>query len=110
MLDQQKEQVQGKILQEISDDLKKGELSSDETTKIAGFVQEKIKLVNDRNELLAFLKELSDKWPIFNNIYQVEKGEEEQKKDVQAAEKAKELIKEGKLDEAISVAKNAIGE
>lgn len=110
MLDQQKEEVQKIILREISDGLKNGKLTADETTKIASFVNEKVRLINDRNELLVFLKDLADRWPIFNNIYQVEKGKEEQKEDVQAVIRAEELIKEGRLDEAIMVAKKATGE
>ena len=110
MTNQEKEDIEKKILEEISNALEKGELKADDSAAIANFILEKLDGVSSSTELVNFLQELSQKWPVFNNLLEIEKGKQEQKDDQVAVGQVEDLARKGKIDEALSVAKSAIEE
>lgn len=107
MTDEEKEKIHGLILDAIEDALEEKKIEEQEVQKIASFVTENIKSVNTHELLVKFLLDLSSRWPVFQNIYQVEQGKVREEETQAIVDKAVELTKEGKIEEAIDIAKSA---
>lgn len=76
---------------------------------VSFFVLERIDLVKNQQELLGFLEKLSEKWPIFVGLLEITRGEAEAVEDKKTVINVQDLIKQGNLDQAIAVAKEANG-
>lgn len=73
--------------------LEQKKITTDEVSKISDFVLSKIHEVKNHEELIVFLNDLVKKWPAFNNILSLEKGEEtEEQTKKQAEELTKNII------------------
>lgn len=107
MTDEEKEKIHGLILDAIEDALEEKKIEEQEVQKIATFVTENIKSIGSHEALVKFLLDLSSRWPVFQNIYQVEQGKEKEEETQAIVDKAVELTKEGKIEEAINVARSA---
>jgi len=107
MSDQGKEDVQRKILEQIVLSLEKEDLKTEDVPVISRFVLEKIDQIANEEQLTFFLNELSQKWPVFEGLLVIEKGKEKEKNDQIVASQVLELAKDGKIEEALSLAKNA---
>ena len=91
-----------KALREYGD----GKISRDELKNIADFTVEEMKKVNNRLDLINFLKILAGKWPIFSNIAIIEEGSYKQEVEKGVYSQVLELAKHGKIDEAINLSKS----
>ena len=100
-----KKKIYNDIVEVIITALEKNELSSSEIPKIANFVLVQIDAVNNHEDLITFLKNLSNKWPIFENIEEIEKGEVKDQKEEEVAEGVLQMAKSGNVEEAINLAK-----
>ena len=103
---EEKEKIEGEIVEMIAEALQKNVITTEDTAKIADFVLTKIKNVNSHEELLGFLAELSHKWPLFQTILDIEKGEIEMQRDRQKLSEISEHLKNGDVDSAIQSASN----
>ena len=56
---------------------------------------------------MKFLEELAQKWTIFGPILVMERSEEKEDKNDETVEQVEQLIKENKIDEAISTVESA---
>lgn len=101
-----KKSIEKDIVEQVIMGLEKGFLKEEELPLIGQFVLEKIDLLKNQQELIAFLGELSSKWPIFENIKKIEEGRVREKEEDEVAEGVLTLLKHGKIENALNLAKN----
>ncbi|MCL4354889.1 hypothetical protein M1349_05510 [Patescibacteria group bacterium] len=100
-----KKEIENKILDLILEGLKKDLFSPQDAAKISSFVLVKISLVLDQATLVNFLYDLSENWPEFTSLYEIEDGKIERKLEQNVVTEALALVKEGKIDEALTLTK-----
>jgi arsenate reductase-like glutaredoxin family protein len=105
-----KDKVAKKLATRLAEALKKEEINLEESRKIAVYILNNLKKTTDQNQLTEFLNQLGKDWPAFANISLIEKGEVIKQKEELATQKASELIKENRIDEAIQAVKTATEE
>lgn len=86
---------------------KEGLIQDEDLSPIGKFVLEKIDTLQTEEQMVAFLTELAKKWPLFSNILTIEKGKVTQNSENQVAQNVLDLAKEGKIDQAVDLAKTA---
>lgn len=84
-------------------------MTEEQMGDVSFFVLERIDLIKTQQELIGFLEKLSEKWPIFTGILGITRGEADAIEDKQTVLNVQDLIKQGNLDQAIAVAKEANG-
>ncbi len=100
------EQAEKDIVECVVLSLENGNIKEEDLPEIGQFVLDKIDLLKTHEELSAFLMELSSKWPIFLNIAKIEKGELQERAESETADSVLTLLKHGKIDDALSLAKS----
>ncbi len=103
----QKEQLEEEILKAIASGLEQEKITVLQSSEIAKHVLTGIDSISTDQEVVDFLAELNSKWSIFNNLLVTEKGEIESEEDKQVVGEAMELVKEGRIEEALAMAKSA---
>lgn len=88
--------------------LEQGFIKEEGLGDISLFVLSKIDEIQTQDELMQFLRELSNKWHFFSEILVIESGETQMQKEHNAVEKVEHLAEDGNIDEAIKVAKMAM--
>lgn len=96
-----KERAAKKLAMRLAQGLKKGEITLKDSTQIASHILDNLDKVTEQSQLVEFLDRLGKEWPIFAHVSASEKGEVAKQKESLASEKASELIKQNKIDEAI---------
>ena len=102
-----KNQIEERITQVILGEIEKETLTIDQSSEIVNYCLEKIKPVNTQEELLAFLSEISAKWPMFSQLVILEQGKAKEENKEEAVENIVDLVKSGNIDEAVNMAKSA---
>lgn len=102
---EQKNKIEGEIVDVIISKMENNNLTEEDASLIADFVLSKIDAIKSNDETMLFLKELSTKWPFFENIAIIEGGEIKDKKEDVVAQEVLKLTKNGKINDAISLAK-----
>jgi len=100
-----KNEIEKKIVEAIVAGLENKNLLESQLSEIADFVLQRMDAVKNQDELLAFLADLSSKWPVFNNIKLTEEGEAKNEAEKDVAKGVLDLAKNGKIDDAIGLAK-----
>src|SRR3990167_10477094 len=95
---QHRKEIEEKIMEAIITALENNRLKQDELPLIASYVLERIDKINNHEELIVFLRDLSDKWAIFDNLEEIEKGEVKEENDEDVVEGMLQLAKSGKID------------
>lgn len=99
------------VLKEIADliivGLKDGSILENDLFPIADFTLQKIDTLATEEQMVIFLSELAQKWPVFSKIHTYEKGKVLEQTENIAAQNVMDLAKEGKIDEAVDLAKSA---
>ncbi len=100
-----KTEIENKIVETIADEVEKGNLKEENLKDIADFVLGRIDQIKNQDELIAFLFELSTKWTVFKTIETMERANLKGKVEKEVAEGVLMLAKNGKIDEALNLAK-----
>lgn len=87
-----------------------GKITEEQASEIANFVLDNIDKTENSGQVMDFLENLIVKWPIFDHILTAELSQITDRKEDVAIEKAEDLIKENKIDEALNVVKTATEE
>lgn len=90
--------------------LQEGQINETDFAEISEFILDTIDTITTQDQLLRFLTDLSQKWPIFSEALALEQGEEKEQKEGEKIGEVENLLKEHKLDEALAVAENATGQ
>lgn len=101
------DKIQVDILEDIASGLEQGILKEEELPSIADFVLSKIDNIKNHYELDTFLTGLSSKWPIFSNINKIQQGEVREAEDKEETQGILTLLKHGKIEQALNLAKHA---
>ena len=100
-----KTEIERKILKEIINALENEKVTEAELPDIADFVITHIDTVQSHEQMIKFLDDLSKKWPFFEGLEQIERGEVTEAKEDQVEQEVLNLAKSGKVTEAINLAK-----
>ncbi len=107
---EREDQITRAILEAIATGLENGTIHNADSATIADFWEGKVDSIKTEEDLLSFLLELSQKWPVFANLYTVEKGKKSEANEQQVTQDVVALANKGKIDEAVDLAKTATGE
>jgi len=98
-------EIERKILKEIINALENDKVTEAGLPDIADFVITHIDPVQNHEQMIKFLDELSQKWPFFEGLEQIERGEVTEAHEDKIEQDVLNLAKSGKVTEAISLAK-----
>lgn len=104
-----KDEIERRILLKVADGLEENKLTESELPSIADFVLANIDHATDHDKMIKFLDDLSSRWPVFENIEQMERGEVLEANEVKVEQEVFRLAKAGQVEDAIKLAKNFIG-
>jgi hypothetical protein len=99
--------IQKKIVHIMANQLEQGKVTEAEMSEIAEFVLERSDGLTEMDQLILLLKHLSERWPMFHDLYIIEAGRIKEAEAEQKINDALNLTREGKIDEALQVAKDA---
>lgn len=102
-----KTEIERRILKEIINALENEKIAEAELPDIADFVITHIDPVQNHDQMIKFLDELSLKWTFFRTLAQLERNEVSEAKEDQVEEQVLKLAKSGNVTEAINLAKTA---
>lgn len=91
----------------LAEALRNQEISEEELPVVANYILENIDNIVNHSQLLDFLTNLGQRWPIFSNILVLEKKGQIETKEKETLKQAMGLIKENKIDEAINIVKTS---
>lgn len=103
--DEKKKELEKQIVEIAISALENGAITEDGLGDMSQYVLSRIDKIKNEEELAAFLKDLSQRWNMFNPLFQEQKGLVQEEKDDATADKAEQLVKAGNIDEAINVIK-----
>ena len=108
LTEEHKKEVERKLVEVIIDSLEKNLISVGDKDAISAFILQRMLSVRTHEELITFLRELSSKWSIFSPLLVIESGEVKEKNEDRVVDKVQSLTQEGKIDEAINMAKTTV--
>lgn len=97
--------LQQKIVQIMAHQLEDGKTTQGELSQIAEYVLAQSSQITTEDELITFLRRLSERWEMFNDLYLIESGRIKEAIAKEQIHRALNLTREGKIDEALQVAK-----
>lgn len=89
--------------------VEEGELTETEMGVISGYILDNMDNIRTHADLMVFLQGLSQRFRVFKQLFKVEKGIDKESKEDDKAQAIASLIKENKIDEALTAAQNATG-
>ena len=89
---------------QLAQALKAGNITEEDLPTAASYILNRIDTLKTKEELIQFLTDLASKWTFFSNTLLMEKGEIIEAQEDKKVDQMEELIKQNKLDEALSVA------
>lgn len=105
--DSYREKIGERITLTLADALEEGAITGEEASKVAEYVLENIDKAKTSGEILDFLTDLANKWPVFGQLLTIELGQATAQKEDAALKKTEELLKENKIDEALETVEEA---
>ena len=109
--DEQKKDIERRIVKAIVKGLDENKITVSDLPELSSYLLENIEHITTQEQLTAFLSDISSKWQIFVGIQAgesipIENSVEDKNKTIQDVT---DLAKDGKIDEAIDLAKTATG-
>jgi hypothetical protein len=106
-LQTKRKELEERIVQIILDEIEKNTLTIDQAKEITGFWLSRISTLTTEESLTNFVDELAAKWPIFNTLVMIEQNKIRRGEEEKVAENVVSLVRDGKIEEAVSLAKSA---
>lgn len=101
----QRSAVEQQIVNSMVDALKNDKLNNEDLPIISQFILGKIDSIQNTGQLVSFLGELSQRWPVFKNIAIIESGNVRENQEKEAVRDVLSLTQQGNIDEALNLAK-----
>lgn len=101
-----RERIGTTLATRLNDAYAQGAVSQEESPVVAQFILDKIDTLNNHEELMAFLEELANKWPVFGPVLVLERSMDSEEKNSETVNQAEQLIKENKIEEALALVEN----
>ncbi|HSX18621.1 MAG TPA: hypothetical protein VLE91_00645 [Candidatus Saccharimonadales bacterium] len=70
-----RDEIVKRLTQDLVEEMEKNGVTEADLPKIADFILEKVDKAQNHNELITLLDQLSAKWPFFETVEQLERGE-----------------------------------
>lgn len=96
------------IVEKMVEGLKTDQLKEPDLPKIASFVLKRIERINNQDQLVGFLSQLSLKWPIFTSLAKFEEAKLQRVVETKIAGEVLQLIRSNQINNAIQLAKSYI--
>ena len=101
-----KDHILNQIVETAITALENDTLAEDQLQVIANYTLSAIDTITTGEQMVTFLSGLSEKWPLFASIEQLEKAQTQEKVESEVAEGVLTLAKTGNIDDAIKLAKS----
>ena len=98
---------EGQITEIIINAIDKEELTTDQAREITAFWLPRVKSITAEDALATLVEDLSARWPMFNSVVIIEQGEIRSEDEKKITEEVISLVKDGKIEEAVQLAKAA---
>ena len=105
MTPERKEKLEKDLLDSLVSALEKEIITEQDMQTISQYILSKIDLITADEELNLFLSDISSKWPLFSNLSTIASGQQQEKIEDQVVQNVTDLTHEGKIDEAVDLAK-----
>lgn len=103
-----REEIVQRLTRDLVEEMEKNGVSEADLPQIADFILEKIDKAQNHNELIALLDELSQKWPFFETVEQLERGEVKELIEDKVEKDLLTLAKAGRAEDVIRLAKSVM--
>lgn len=107
LIQTQKDKIENKIADVLLTHIENGQVTQDEIPLISYFVLEHIDTLQTQEDLVGFINELVMKWPIFASLKIIIEGESKEQAEGVVAQDVTMLTQQGRLEEALQLAKSA---
>lgn len=98
-----KNRVGKQLALQIAHCLKNNQLDQKQVAQASDFILSKIDAIADYQQLIVFLTELAQKWPVFNEILVLERAASQKEQEQLVSQKVENLAKEKKIAEALEI-------
>ncbi len=95
------------ILSALQGGLETGEIEAYEASEIAAYILDEVEKIDDESKTNDFYTKLSEQWPFLEVLIKQNREDQLETMENEAAEGALSLLKHGKVEDALSVAKAA---
>lgn len=100
-----RDEIVKRLTQDLVEEMEKNGVTEADLPKIADFILEKVDKAQNHNELITLLDQLSAKWPFFETVEQLERGEVRELMEDSAEKDLLKLARAGKIEEVIRFSK-----
>lgn len=105
--DEKKKQIEKDIVEMVIAALENNAIKESDMAVIGQMVLERIDKIENQADLILFLEILAERWSIFSPLVTREKGAVEHTADEKKAGQVEAMIKDGNIDEALTLVKSA---
>lgn len=102
-----RKELEERMVQIILAEIEKNTLTIDQAKEITTFWLSKSSTLSTEEELMSFVNDSADKWPIFSQMALAQQTEPLKEKEVKIADDVVSLVRDGRIEEAVSLAKAA---
>ena len=99
-----KNKIGERLTRKLIDALREKKITQEELSIISSYILDNIDKPKTNSELLDFLEDLSQKWPIFKDNLEVEEAEINEENKAQKVDQVEDLIEQNKIEDAIKLA------
>lgn len=103
-----KRQIEVQVVDTIVQSLEEGKLSEDDLRSISDYILPRVKKIQNHDQIIGFLAELSVRWPVFSPIASQEEGKLKRHIETHVAKNVLQLIHKDQLEQAINLARSYI--
>lgn len=97
-----------RLTRDLLDAMEKNQVTEADLPQIADFILEKVDKAQNHELLIKLIDELSQKWSFFEKVEQLERGEVKEHTEDKAEKDVLMLVKSGRTEEAINLAKSVM--
>lgn len=105
-VDEHKKHLEESIVNNLITALERNTITEDEMATISGYVLDRIDTITDELGVAEFLKDISERWPIFKPIVILDGAPMRDKIEDEVAEGVLILAQHGKIENAIKLAQS----
>lgn len=103
-----RDEIVKRLTVDLVEEMEKDGVKEEDLPPIADFILEKVDKAKNHSELINLLDELSAKWPFFETVEQLERGEVKELLEDKVEKDLLRLAKAGKAEDVIRFAKSVM--
>lgn len=102
-----RERIGESLARRLADAIGQEIVSLEEAAEISNTILTRIDTLKNHHDLISFIEELAQKWPLFGPLLVTEQAQKIEESEETAVNQISDLLKENRLDEAIDTASQA---